>query len=302
MMQNAPYKPPYSPEAQARDYARVEKAIRFIDANFQDQPDLATIAEAAGLSPHHFQRLFTRWAGVSPTRFMHYLTVAYCKSLLDDKWSVLDAALEAGTSGPGRLHDLFVAFEAMTPGEAKRRGDGLMIRHGLHDGPFGRFHILMTERGICGLTFAQEHESKDALAEQKRRWPLATFTADQAGTAEAAEKVFRKDQPPPLHVSGTNFQIKVWEALTAVPPGRVVSYGDLASVVCTPKAARAVGAALGQNPIAYLIPCHRVIRATGAHDAYRWGRARRQALLAWEASQVHGDRGIKDYTKGINAA
>ncbi|NQU62421.1 MAG: methylated-DNA--[protein]-cysteine S-methyltransferase [Rhodospirillales bacterium] len=277
----------YGPQAQARDYVRVEEAIRFIDANFQDQPSLATIAKAANLSAHHFQRLFTRWAGVSPTRFMHYLTVAYSKSLLDQSWSVLDAALEAGTSGPGRLHDLFVAYEAMTPGQAKRRGDGLTIRHGLHDGPFGRFHILMTERGICGLTF----DGDNALEEQKRRWPLATFAADKAGTAGAAAQVFRdKDNPPALHVSGTNFQIKVWEALTAVPPGRVVSYGDLASVVCTPKAARAVGSALSQNPIAFLIPCHRVIRATGVHDAYRWGRTRRQALLGWEAAQEETKR------------
>ena len=286
----------------ARDYARIEKAIRFIDANFQDQPSLNAIAKAANLSPHHFQRLFTRWAGVSPTRFMHYLTVAYSKSLLNESWSVLDAALEAGTSGPGRLHDLFVAFEAMTPGEAKRRGDGLVIRHGLHDGPFGRFHILITDRGICGLTFAGD----SALEEQKRRWPLAIFTADKAGTAAVAGKVFKsgngksqearsgaegsatgtknQDKPLALHVSGTNFQIKVWEALTAVPPGHVVSYGELARTAGQPNAARAVGTALGQNPIAYLIPCHRVIRATGVHDAYRWGRTRRQALLGWEAA------------------
>lgn len=276
----------------SRDYARIEKAIGFIEANFRTQPELADIARAVHLSPYHFQRLFTAWAGISPTRFMHYLTVGYARERLENAVSVLDAALDAGLSGPGRLHDLFVTYEAVSPGEHKRRGEGLTIRHGVHEGPFGRFVIAASERGICRLSFVDD-DGGAALTELMAKWPMARFHPDRTFTAALSAQVFMPGTTRPklgLHVQGTNFQIKVWEALMHVPPGAMVAYNHIGAAVKAGRAPRAIGNAMGANPIAFLIPCHRVIAASGAAPGYRWGNGRRKAMLAWEAAKFGDGR------------
>lgn len=269
------------------DYARIERAIRFLEERHQEQPDLSTMAAHLDLSPYHFQRLFKRWAGISPNRFLQALTLEYAKALLEDSGSVLETAFEAGLSGPGRLHDLFVTHEALSPGEYKARGQGVAIRWGVHDGPFGSFLLLVTERGICGLEFLDGGEEA-ALARAHERWPAADFVADEDGTRALADRIFpiASQQGRPrldLFLSGTNFQVQVWQALLHLPPGRLAAYGDIGQVVGRRGAQRAIGNAMAANPIAFLIPCHRVIRATGAFNAYRWGATRRKALIAWES-------------------
>jgi AraC family transcriptional regulator of adaptative response/methylated-DNA-[protein]-cysteine methyltransferase len=275
----------------ASDYGRVERAIRYLDDHFQEQPDLATLARAAGLSPFHFQRLFQRWAGVSPKRFLQFLTVDYARSLLAENASVLDAALEAGLSGPGRLHDLFVVAEAVTPGEAKRLGEGLEIVYGVHDSPFGRCLIGATSRGVCWLGFVLDDGDEGARDALARRWPGARLRRDDAATAALAARVFAGDagDRPALHLRGTNFQLRVWEALLRIPPGSAVAYGDVARAIGAPESARAVGAAVALNPVAYLVPCHRVIRRTGPFHGYAWGRERKQAMLGWEGARRRPD-------------
>jgi AraC family transcriptional regulator of adaptative response/methylated-DNA-[protein]-cysteine methyltransferase len=275
----------------ARDYARIARAIAFIAENAARQPSLDEIAAAVHTSPYHFQRLFTRWSGISPKRFLGYLTLDHAKRALAANVSVLDAALDTGLSGPSRLHDLFVALEAVTPGEFKARGVGLTIRYGIHDGPFGRFVVGMTERGICALEFGDSATTLTAQACLAQRWPLARLRRDQACTAAVADTLFSGGAGLRLWCQGSNFQIKVWTALMRVPPGGLVSYRQLATATGQPTASRAVGNALARNPIAVLIPCHRVIRGTGLFDDYKWGAPRKRALIAWEAAQ---DERVKD--------
>ncbi len=268
----------------ARDYARIARAIEFIAAHGLRQPSLDEIAAAVNTSPYHFQRLFTRWSGISPKRFLGYLTLDHAKRALAANASVLDAALDAGLSGPSRLHDLFVSFEAVTPGEFKAGGAGLTIRYGIHDGPFGRFVVGTTERGICALEFNEEATTATAEACLGKRWPLARLERDQTGTTALAARLFSGAKGLRLWCQGSNFQIKVWTALMRVPPGGLVSYRQLAAAIGQPNASRAVGNALAGNPIAVLIPCHRVIRGTGLFDDYKWGAPRKRALIAWEAA------------------
>lgn len=273
----------------ASNYARIERAIRFIEDNRLDQPGLDEIAAGIGMSPFHLQRVFTAWAGVSPKLFLRYVTLDHAREALMDASPVLDAALDVGLSGPGRLHDLFVTLEAATPGEVGAGGRGLDIRYGLHDGPFGRFLVAATERGVCRIAFEQEGE--DQLETLADAWPNAGLIEDRAGTwriaGEALAHGMTAGEPPiRLWARGTNFQIKVWEALLRVPAGRLVSYGGIARAVGNPRAGRAVGRAVGANPIAVLIPCHRAIQASGRFETgYRWGSARKRALIAWEAAR-----------------
>jgi AraC family transcriptional regulator of adaptative response/methylated-DNA-[protein]-cysteine methyltransferase len=270
------------------DYARIGKALAFIADRVEDQPDLDAVAASVGLSPFHFQRLFTRWVGVSPKKFLQYLTLARAKESLIASSSVLDAAHDSGLSGPSRLHDLFLAHEAVTPGEFKQRGLGLAISYGWAESPFGDCLILTTPRGICGLAFAAEGGRAAALADMRARWPMARFIEDEKQIARIAPAVFaprRVDgEPLKLVLYGSPFQIKVWEALLRIPPGALVSYDGLAAAIGAAGAARAVGSAVGDNPISYLIPCHRVIRKSGAISHYHWGRPRKLAMIGWEAA------------------
>jgi AraC family transcriptional regulator of adaptative response/methylated-DNA-[protein]-cysteine methyltransferase len=274
---------------QSRDYERVEEAIRYLEANFRQRPTLDEMASNLHLSKYHFQRLFKRWAGISPTQFLHFLTVEYAKERLKESQSVLDAALDAGLSGPGRLHDLFVTFEAITPGEYKRRGAGLQISFGFHDTPFGQCLLATTERGICALHFVERRECSRVLEQVTSRWPQASFEEGPNQTQPLVERLFAQaaeGQSRPFHLllKGTNFQVKIWQALLAIPPGALVSYQTVASRIDNPSGARAVGAAVARNPVAFLIPCHRVINETGRIHRYRWGAARKKAMVGWEAS------------------
>jgi len=275
---------------QSRDYARVERAIRFVVANRHRQPDLSEIAASVHLSEYHFQRLFGRWAGISPKRFLQYLTKEDAKRRLRDCASVLEAALESGLSGAGRLHDLLVECEAVTPGEVRRGGEGIEIRYGYHPTPFGDCLLAATSRGICGLRFVGAAGRAAEFRALTDDWPKARWIRDPEITAALAERAFARPrresvQPPlQLHLRGTNFQIKVWEALLRLPEGSVTTYSALARSIGHPGAARAVGSATGSNPIAMLVPCHRVLRSAGDLAGYRWGETRKQALLAWEAA------------------
>ena len=268
------------------DYARIERAIHFLESNVTRQPTLSDVAASVNLSEFHFQRMFTRWAGISPKRFLQFQTTQHAKRLLADSRSILDVAHETGLSGGGRLHDLIVTVEAMTPGEFKDGGVGVRISTGVHDTPFGACFIAATDRGICRMSFAPEMDPADALASVSRDWPSATVTTDPNRTGELAHRIFgRSAESGVLSVllRGTPFQLKVWEALLRLPEGAVTSYDVLAAAIGHPSATRAVGTAVGRNPIAYLIPCHRVIRKTGAFGDYRWGSARKRAMLAWES-------------------
>ncbi len=243
-----------------------------------------------GVSPFHLQRVFTRWAGISPKRFLQYLTLAHAKDLLAESKPVLEAAYDSGLSGPGRLHDLFVTVEAVTPGEYKAQGAGLRIQYGRHETPFGECLLAVTERGVCGLSFLNGDGWKGAVAELAARWPGAVLEERPETTGTAAARIFAgaqpdSDRPLSLLLKGTNFQLKVWEALLQIPAGTVSTYGDVARAIESPSASRAVGGAVGENAIAYLIPCHRVIRSTGAVNDYRWGATRKRAMLGWESAQ-----------------
>jgi AraC family transcriptional regulator of adaptative response/methylated-DNA-[protein]-cysteine methyltransferase len=277
------------PATPARDYARIARAIEFLREHAAAQPDLAGAARHVGLSEFHFQRLFTRWAGVSPKRFLQFLTVEDAKRRLAATRNTLDLAADVGLSGSGRLHDLFVALEAMSPGEARLGGAGLDIRHGLHDTRFGPALIAATARGVCALHFVDDERA--GLARLRQSWPHARLVRDPAASATVAQRLFAPlagsaRQPLAVLVKGTNFQIQVWRALLALPAGAVTTYGDLARALDMPEAARTVGTAVGANALAWLIPCHRVIRATGALSGYRWGTERKAAMLAWEAAQA----------------
>ncbi|WP_224364271.1 bifunctional transcriptional activator/DNA repair enzyme AdaA [Hyalangium versicolor] len=272
------------------DYARIERAIHFLDAHGQNQPPLAEVAAHVGLSPYHFQRLFTRWAGISPKRFLQFQTLENAKQLLTERRSLLDATYDAGLSSGGRLHDLFVTLTAMTPGEFKQGGAGLTLRYGVHASPFGDYLLAVCERGICALRFLTGSSWDEAVAELRAEWPRAALVQAPEATRPYAERIFpqrtpREFQPLNLLVKGTNFQLKVWEALLRIPSGAVATYEDIAQAVEAPRAVRAVGSAVGGNPIGLLIPCHRVIRKTGAFGQYRWGLPRKRAMLAWESAR-----------------
>jgi AraC family transcriptional regulator of adaptative response/methylated-DNA-[protein]-cysteine methyltransferase len=273
----------------AKDYQRVETAIDFLERNRHRQPSLDEIAAAVGLSSTHFQRLFSRWVGISPKRFLQYLTKEYAKKLIAGSANLLDAALDSGLSGTGRLHDLFVSCEAVTPGQYRRRGDGLEITYGFHASPFGDCLLGVTGKGICWLGFVRDGREKDILDDLGRHWQNASLVHDPNRTAPLMDRIFalpEPGKPSPLHlyVKGTNFQIKVWEALLKIPLGDVVTYQDIAQHVGLPKAARAVGNALGDNPISFLIPCHRVIRKMGSFGYYGGGPSRKKAMIGWEAA------------------
>jgi AraC family transcriptional regulator of adaptative response/methylated-DNA-[protein]-cysteine methyltransferase len=267
------------------DYLVVERAIRYLGQHARQQPSLEDVAAAIGMSEFHFQRLFSRWAGISPKRFLQFVTKEHAKDLLDRSENLLDTTFQVGLSSLGRLHDLFVNTEAVTPGEYKSRGAGVTIRYGLHPTPFGTCVLGLTERGICHLGFVQTSEGA-AVDELVSMWQQAVMIEDQQATAPLVEPIFdlhrRVEQPLHIYVRGTNFQIKVWEALLRIPAGNVTTYHELARRIGHPGAARAVGSAVGANPVPVLIPCHRVIRALGVHGEYRYGAARKQALLGWE--------------------
>ncbi|MFM7347529.1 MAG: bifunctional transcriptional activator/DNA repair enzyme AdaA [Tagaea sp.] len=276
------------------DYRRIEKALAFLEASLDDRPELDAVAAHVGLSPFHFQRMFTRWVGVSPKKFQEYLGLDRAKACLAQAGSVLDAALEAGMSGPGRLHDLFVAHEAVTPGEFKRRGEGLEIAWGWADSPFGPTLVMTSPRGICGLAFAIGDGPKakaEAFEDMRARFPNANFREDAARVKKLAARIFDPAAPKDelkLLLYGTPFQVKVWEALLAIPNGALVAYDDIALKIGRPGANRAVGTAVGANPISYLVPCHRVIRKSGAISHYHWGRPRKLAMIGWEAARAEG--------------
>ena len=270
------------------DYLRIEQAIRYLETHYQHQPELHEIAAQIGLSEYHFQRLFTRWVGISPKRFLQFLTKEGAKELLEHSSNVLDAAYSVGLSSPGRLHDLFVNTEAVTPGEYKTRGAGLTIRYGFHPTPFGECLLGLTERGICHLGFVQEtHEA--ALAGLRTEWQGANLVEDRAATGALIAPIFSLEEsstPISLFLTGTNFQLKVWEALIRIPAGSAGTYEQIAARIGSPGAVRAVGTAVGHNPVAVLIPCHRVIRKMGEFGNYRYGSARKKALLGWEMSRT----------------
>jgi len=268
----------------ADDYQRIEKVILFLEKNALRRPGLTEIARTVNLSEYHFQRLFRRWAGISPKRFLQALTLERAKEALKSSGSLLDAAYEAGLSGPGRLHDLFVTMEAVTPDEYRKQGRQLLIRYGFHSSPFGECLVATTARGITELAFVPPGGRSRIVRELQQRWKHAEVREEPAATGPYAERIFGPANaagPLTLHVKGTNFQIKVWQALLQVPRGAVASYGDIARRINRPGAARAVANAVAHNPVAFLVPCHRVIRKTGAVGGYRWGSTRKKALLAW---------------------
>ena len=293
----------------ARDYGVVARAIAYITEHSTGQPSLDEIASHVGLSPFHFQRLFTRWAGISPKAFLQALTVDHARHLLRASASVLDTAYEVGLSGPGRLHDLFVSYEAMSPGAYKSGGDGLEMAYGYHDSPFGACLAIATDRGLAGLAFADEHEPPSwggpctcpqgraaALADMKGRWPKARFREDPSVTAPHIRSIFGTGGAGGRHALnivfiGTEFDVSVWRTLLRIPPGFATTYSDIARYLGRPGAARAVGSAVGRNPIAFLVPCHRVLRKSGALGGYHWGIARKQAIIGWEAVPAPGAAG-----------
>jgi len=275
---------------QSQDFQRVEKAIKFIEANFSAQPTLDQIAESVHLSKYHFDRLFKRWAGISPIQFLQFMTLDYTKQRLVESKTLLETSLEAGLSGPSRLHDLFVTFEAMTPGDFKKQGAGLKISYGFCESPFGECLLATTKRGICYLGFVEEGEKSKIFDQLLQTWPGSEFSKNPTGAISIVKNIFRMDRQKSSHpfniqIKGTNFQINVWKALLNIPKGCLVSYQDIASYIGHPKSFRAVANAIAINPTAYLIPCHRVIAKSGKIHQYRWGSARKKALLGWEAAK-----------------
>ena len=273
------------------DYQRIEKAIQFLAENFHSQPSLKEIAGNIYVSEFHFQRLFTRWVGISPKRFLQFLTKEYAKALLERSINLLDVTYESGLTSPGRLHDLFVTCEAVTPGEYKTKGAGLEIAYGYHATPFGECMLAKTDTGICGLSFVQSGGRRPVFADLKNRWTNAKLVEDPQLTRPFVKQIFNPSEEKnsvPLHLilNGTNFQIKVWEALIKIPMGAVVSYESVAAHIGMPKASRAVGNAVGSNPVSFIIPCHRVIRKTAEFGNYGGGVARKMAMLGWEAIQM----------------
>ena len=275
----------------AADYDIVRRAIAHIKGNWRSQPEIDQIAEAAGVTPTELHHLFRRWAGLTPKAFLQALTLDSARQLLRDSASVLDASYEVGLSGPGRLHDLFVTHEAMSPGEWKSGGEGLTISYGFHPSAFGTALVMATERGLCGLAFADPGKERATLADMRRRWPKAKFVEDSARTAPLTARIFdkklwRPDQPLRVVLIGTDFEVRVWETLLRIPMGRATTYSDIAGNIGAPKAARAVGAAVGKNPVSFVVPCHRVLGKSGDLTGYHWGISRKRAMLGWEAGKI----------------
>jgi len=280
----------------SEDYRRIERAILFLEKHASRQPELKEVADSVGLSEYHFQRIFMRWVGISPKRFLQYLTKERAKEMLRSSRSLLDVSIETGLSGPSRLHDLFVTYEAVTPGEYKSRGAGLEIVYGFHPSPFGECLVAAAPRCLCFLAFVQDSGRETTWLELLKEWPQAEFREDHGVTGALVQQIFAFHQgvyaePLRVYLQGTKFQLKVWEALLRVPAGSVISYRDLAIQIGLPDGARAVGNAVGRNPLPVVIPCHRVIRGAGEMGGYRWGTSRKKALLAWEWSRfVEGER------------
>jgi AraC family transcriptional regulator of adaptative response/methylated-DNA-[protein]-cysteine methyltransferase len=273
------------------DYARIEQVIYYLQQNASQQPSLGEIADHIHLSEYHLQRLFTRWVGISPKRFLQFITKEHAKQLLERSASILDTSYQVGLSSPGRLHDLFITWEAVTPGEFKLRGEGLTIRYGFHPTPFGEMLLASTERGICNLSFVMAAGRQAALDALQRYWPMASVVNDPSATQPMVARIFRStehifSQPLQIYLSGSNFQLKVWEALLRIPSGNVVSYRDIARSLGDSNAARAVGNALANNPVPVLIPCHRVINSLGEFGNYHYGETRKMALLGWEMAKA----------------
>jgi AraC family transcriptional regulator of adaptative response/methylated-DNA-[protein]-cysteine methyltransferase len=277
--------------AAAEDYDVVRRAIAYISEHWRSQPEIDEIAAAAGVSSAELHHLFRRWAGLTPKAFLAAITIDHARRLLRNSASVLDASYEVGLSGPGRLHDLFVTHEAMSPGEWKSGGASLTITHGFHPSPFGTVLVMATERGLAGLAFADRGQEAATFADMSRRWPQARYVEDAAATGPLAQRVFdpalwRADRPLRIVMIGTDFEVRVWETLLRVPLGGATTYSEIALKVCTPKAARAVGAAIGRNPICFVVPCHRVIGKHGDLTGYHWGLTRKRAMLGWEAGKL----------------
>ena len=275
------------------DYERIEHAIRFLREERKSRPSLEDVAAEAGLSPFHFQRLFQRWAGTTPKRFLSYLGAEAARAHLARARSVLDATYAAGLSSPGRLHDLMVTVQAVTPGEVRREGEGLAIEHGVAPSPLGPMFVARSPRGLVAVSFGEPEAARERLA---RDWPRAHLTQDHRAADEVSARIFGggDETPLPVLLKGTNLQLRVWEALLRIPEGHVVSYGDLAEALDVPRGARAVASAVAANRIGYLIPCHRVLRATGEIGGYRWGEDRKRALLAREFSGLSGHLSRRD--------
>jgi len=277
------------------DYEIVRRVIEHISERWRDQPSLETLAGDVGMEPTALQKLFTRWAGLSPKAFLQAVTIDHARRLLDADMPLLEASFELGLSGPGRLHDLFVTHEAMSPGEIKARGAGLTIRYGYHVCPFGIALIMVTERGLCGLAFCDAGGEGATFDDMAARWPFAAFAEDMAATAPYAARIFapgtwRQDQPLRVVLIGTDFQVSVWEALLKIPMGRAEAYSSIADRIGRPKASRAVGAAVGANPVSFVVPCHRAVGKSGALTGYHWGLTRKRAILGWEAGQLNADQ------------
>ena len=275
----------------AADYDVVRRAIAHIRGNWRSQPEIDTIANAAGVSATDLHHLFRRWCGLTPKAFLQALTLSHARDLLRSSASVLDTAYEVGLSGPGRLHDLFVTHEAMSPGEWKAHGEGLTISYGFHPSPFGTALIMMTPRGLAGLALADAGKERAALRDMRSRWPKARYVEDFAATAATARRIFdstlwRPEQPLRVVLIGTDFEVRVWEKLLTIPMGKLDTYSGVAAKVGEPKAARAVGAAVGKNPICFVVPCHRVVGKNGDITGYHWGVTRKRAMLGWEAGMT----------------
>jgi AraC family transcriptional regulator of adaptative response/methylated-DNA-[protein]-cysteine methyltransferase len=275
----------------AADYDIVRRAIAHIRGHWRAQPEIDTIAEAAGVSASDLHHLFRRWCGLTPKAFLQALTLNHARELLRASASVLETSYEVGLSGPGRLHDLFVTHEAMSPGEWKAGGEGLTIAYGFHPCPFGMALVMITPRGLAGLALADAGKERGALNDMRARWPKARYVEDLAATAATARRIFdpmlwRPEQPLRVVLIGTDFEVRVWEKLLTIPMGKLATYSDIADKVCTPKAARAVGAAVGKNPICFVVPCHRVVGKNGDITGYHWGITRKRAMLGWEAGMV----------------
>lgn len=273
----------------ATNYHRIAQAIDYIHENFKDQPPLDDIASAVGVSPFHFQRLFTEWAGVSPKKFMQYLSIDYAKQLLkNERSTLLDAAYETGLSSSSRLHDLFISIEGMTPGEFKNGGEKLSINYCFAESPFGKIIVASTAKGVCHISFREDQHL--ALSELKTHFPNAQYHQVLDKFQQDALFIFQNDWQQldqiKLHLKGTEFQLKVWETLLTIPMGQLSTYGNVAQKIDKPKAARAVGTAIGNNPVAFIIPCHRVIQASGRIGGYMWGNTRKSAIIGWEASEL----------------
>ena len=285
------------------NYQRIEQAIQYLEKNFQRQPELDEVAEQVHLSPFHFQRIFTEWAGISPKRFLQFLTVDFLKSKLTESKNLVEVAESAGLSAQSRVYDLFTTLEAVTPQEYKQKGSGIRIEYGIHETPFGTCLIGVTERGVCWLSFIQaDEDSKAALEEMKAHWNNSVFHQSQELTDTFIQKIFpsrlplspgsgvskgRGDGKLHVFVKGTNFQVKVWEALLKIPMGVVTTYQGVAEQIHSPKAMQAVGSAVGSNHIAYLIPCHRVIRKDGILGEYRWNSTRKKGMIGWEMAKIN---------------